>query len=270
MLGKLVKYEFKSTTRIMWFLFAGIVVVAALLGILIRVGIGDNPYDDFNISPDKNLVLSILITALGLIYVLLLNAVAIVTTVMIVLRFYRSLLGGEGYLMHTLPVKTSNLIWSKFIVAVVWMLIAGIAAVLSAIMLGLTSGILPQLLREITWDEFKKILEYVFSTNGLLFMLFCIVSVFESILTYYLSMAIGNLANKNKVLYSVLAYLGINIGLTIILSIVGNLGGSLFEILFTDLTFRSVIVPSILVQAALGIAAFIGTCYILKNKLNLA
>ena len=39
-------------------------------------------------------------------------------------RFKRNLLGDEGYLMHTLPVKTRDNILSKSIVSVVWTIVS--------------------------------------------------------------------------------------------------------------------------------------------------
>lgn len=53
-------------------------------------------------------------------------ALAAVTVVVIVYRFYKNLLGSEGYLMHTLPVTVHQLIWSKLIAAVVWMAVTSV------------------------------------------------------------------------------------------------------------------------------------------------
>ena len=275
MLGKLIKYEFKSTSRIMWFLYAGLIVIAGLIGIVIRFGVmNGDMYSmglfSYGASDEGNKFLQIALTSLAIIYVLLMYAVAIMTTVMIILRFYKNVLGEEGYLTHTLPVSTGSIIWSKFIVAVIWMLIALASAIVSAFVLGLTSGWLVEIIKQVSLSEIFDALRELFCFNVFLFLLYVVSTVFSGILMYYLSMAIGNLANKNKFLFAVLAYIGISIGLTIVLTIIGVTGGGLISVWLEDATFRSFIIPAIIFQFILGAGCYVGTHYILKNKLNLA
>ena len=279
MLGKLIKYEFKSTSRIMWFLYGGLIIIGTLLGLFLRIQSHVNSSQDnvnyysplFSMMDTAdNPVLRIVVAALIAIYILMIWAVAIMTTILIVTRFNRNLLGGEGYLMHTLPVKTHNLVISKGIVAILWLVIGGIAGIISAIMLGLTSGALRYIFEELSWDVFKDIMQALTSSEFILFAILAVVASITSILTFYVSMAIGNLANKNKFLYSVLAYIGIQIIVTIIFSIITFAGGSMIEILLDNGSFNMLLVSQIIQQIILGVAFFIGTNYILKNKLNLA
>ena len=113
MLGKLIKYEFKSTSRVMWFLYGALIIVGALLGFILRI---DDDSMNLSIMPfyasseTSQRALQITMGALGGIYVLMIQAIFIMTVIMIITRFNRNLLGGEGYLMHTLPVKTHSLI----------------------------------------------------------------------------------------------------------------------------------------------------------------
>ena len=279
MLGKLIKYEFKSTSRIMWFLYGGLIIIGSLLGIFLRIQSHVNSSaDDVNyysplfsmMDTADNPVLRIVVAALIAIYILMIWAVAIMTTILIVTRFYRNLLGGEGYLMHTLPVKTHNLVISKGIVAILWMTIGIIAGIISAIMLGLTSGALQYIFKEMTWDMFKEIINAITSSEFMLFVILAIIGGITSIFTFYMSMAIGNLANKNKFLFSVLAYIGISIVITIIFSIITFAGESMLEMLLDNGSFNMFMIYQIILQTILGIGFFIGTTYILKNKLNLA
>lgn len=288
MLGKLLKYEFKSTSRVLWFLYAGLIAVSLIFGLVIRVNIN---VDDIYITPTAiqsnetlGLLMSILLSALGIIYVLLIYAIFITTTVVIVMRFYKNMLGGEGYLMHTLPVKTSSLIISKIITSFCWMLIAGVVVVISTIVLGFSSGIVGYALKYADWQEivegFRSVMA-MFGVRGWTFILLLIVSSISSIITYYTSMAIGNLANNHKFLFSVLAYVGIGIVLSIILSITSVVGG--MNILegassanYTDFTtqmeaFMSYnIWTTIGTQVAIAVGGFFLTNYLLSKKLNLA
>ena len=269
MLGKLLKYEFKSTSRIMWMLYGALIIVALLLGIVLRFNIDFSGFE-YDMPEVGNTFVRILSAALIFIYVMLGYGVVIMTAVMIVTRFYKNLLGGEGYLMHTLPVKTHNLILSKGIVAIAWLIIGGVAGLLSGLVLGLVSGFIPYILKQVTWDEFWSAVSKVLSTDTFwLLILFSVVSVLSTILTYYVSMAIGNLANKNKILFAVLAYLAIGIVISILTSIIGIGTGTLWEYLTSTKFFNRFLILQTVIQAIMGIGFFFGTNYILKNKLNL-
>ena len=102
MLGKLLKYELKSTSRLMGVLYLAVLIVAAIVGFLARGTIWQATQGN-----------AIAVVVSGLIYTLLIMTLMIVTVVMILQRFYKNLLKGEGYLMHTLPVPTWMLVASK-------------------------------------------------------------------------------------------------------------------------------------------------------------
>ncbi|MEI3280961.1 MAG: hypothetical protein V8R46_09675 [Eubacterium ramulus] len=74
----------------------------------------------------------------GLIYGLLIVALMIVTIVMVLQRFYKNLLKGEGYLMHTLPVPTWMLVASKVISSLIWILLSIAVLFVSIFVLVLT------------------------------------------------------------------------------------------------------------------------------------
>ena len=278
MLGKLLKYEFKSTSRVMWLLYLGLIGVALMLGIIVRVGdfTGITEYSSTYINMNNeamNSVLRILLVFLGISYFLVLTAVMVITTVMIVLRFYRNILGDEGYLMHTLPVPTTHLLTSKLLISVIWMLLAGASAVVSGFVFMVSSGFLGFLIRE---GELIRVIKEVFEvlpwTTVILTLVSGLIGIVSSILLFYLSMAIGNMANKNKFLFSVLAYLGIQTVLSIVASIVMVLGGTaLFEQVYEAETFFNTInITSIIINVLTAVGCFIATDWILKRRLNLA
>ena len=64
-------------------------------------------------------------------------AVTVMTTVVMVLRFYRNLLRDEGYLMHTLPVSVHSLVWSKLIVSLCWFAVTFLVILLTMLLTGL-------------------------------------------------------------------------------------------------------------------------------------
>lgn len=122
MLKQLLKYEFKATGRTYGGLYLALVALAVLSGFSLR-------------SSSKDNFASLLLFA----YMVVAVAVAVVSVMTIVTRFTRNLLGREGYLMHTLPVTESQLILSKLISSVVWMLCSSIVGIFSFAVAGSVS-----------------------------------------------------------------------------------------------------------------------------------
>ena len=89
MLGKLIKYEFNANSRTFLPMYIALILVAAVNRVL-RVTMSE-----------ANLAFGISIMLL----VGLFMALGIITLVVIIQRFNKNLLGDEGYLMFTLPVK---------------------------------------------------------------------------------------------------------------------------------------------------------------------
>jgi len=147
-----------------------------------------------------------------LVYVAILMAMFIIAFVAAIQRFYKGLLGDEGYLMHTLPVKTWGLIGSKLLCAVVMTVISIIVALASILL------VLP-------WDseDFKAVfraLGELFSnwnsnnTHAAIAMLEVLILMLVSLalgyLMLYLAMGIGHLFQKSRVAWSVGAFIVIN------------------------------------------------------------
>ncbi len=105
MLGKLIKHEFIQTSK-------SLITVYAAAGVTILFMLLSYVTDITWIGATGSSVL-IFIGFISL----------IMTLVMIVNNFTRSLYGNQGYLSYTLPVKCSNLLLSKFIVSFAWVII---------------------------------------------------------------------------------------------------------------------------------------------------
>lgn len=97
MLRKLLKYEFKATARTMVPLY--IVLIAFSLFHLVI-----NPLDVLE-STGNTSIRTIIAMLDIMLYVVLIVGLSIMTLVIMIQRFYKNLLGDEGYLMFTLPVK---------------------------------------------------------------------------------------------------------------------------------------------------------------------
>lgn len=113
MLGKLIKNEFKQTSRSLIAVYsaAGVSIVLMLLSYLTKIA---------------------WLGATGSAALIFIGALAILMTlVMVINNFARSLYGAQGYLSFTLPVKCSSLLFSKFIVSFVWIIVSYIVMLLT-------------------------------------------------------------------------------------------------------------------------------------------
>lgn len=212
MLGKLLKYEMKATSRVFLPMYITLLVVALI--------------NSFFINTSMFQIQGLLMMIFGS----LLIAMFVVTFVVLLQRFSKNLLGDEGYLIFTLPVNSSSIILSKYLIALLWTILSGIVAILAFFLITIIP-ILGDINLDISYifqsiGEFFNIIftqsywKYIFNIILLLFFSY---SVF--ILTVYLSISMGQLPvfNKHRTLSSFISFIGLNI----IFSFVKNLLGSL-------------------------------------------
>ena len=264
MLGKLLKYELKATGRIMLPLMAALIIAGGALALNIRIT---------DKMPDSPVLLTVVLV---LLFVAAVIALGVVTVFLVLQRFYKSLLGEEGYLMFTLPVTTVENIASKAITAVIWSfagVAAGVAAglVMAAIMNGF--GSLTDALGE-AWNALIQYLSFEGSARFIiLFAVMIILGLLESILKVYAAMAVGQLVGSHRILGAVGAYIIFNIIETILMAAATRLG-------LMDWLNRvgssvqqgggTIFLGTTIVIALLGIAAYGAiTWYMLDRRLNL-
>ena len=195
MLKQLLKYEFKATGRTYGGLYLALVALAVLSGFALR----SSANGDFS---------AFLVIA----YMAVAVAVAVVSGMTIVTRFTRNLLGREGYLMHTLPVTESQLILSKLISSVVWVLCSGIVGIFSFVVMLLAlalDGTALQHLPEL-WQKAVELLHMIGSSTGWLWLAFellnSLVALVYGILCIYAACMIGHQFKKHMVPAGILAF----------------------------------------------------------------
>lgn len=201
MLNKLIKYEFSGTARYYLPIFA-LVLLFSCFGRIANHILADS-------------VQLAVIANLG--YGLTLAALWVMTLVVTVARFYKNLLGNEGYLMFTLPVTAGRNVLGKLIPAVCWVVAAALLTALSALMIGF-DGSLGQLLNGFSqlWREFYQDIGFHTVLFVLELLALVLLGLSAMILFGYLALSIGQLANEHKFLASVGAYIGLQFLLQII------------------------------------------------------
>lgn len=203
MLRKLIKHEFRATSRTMLPMFAAVLALSLLMALVVR----------FWDSADSKIlnVFSVLI-AMG--YGIALGAAFVVVMVLMIQRFRNNLLQDEGYVMFTLPVNTHQLIWSKIIVSCVWFFATMVVVALSGLLVGMLGAFDAQVLMEIrqAWQEFVRWMTLEYALNGVLIVLEGIILAFFSYaamcLMFYGAMALGYSFDRRKGLLSILFLIG--------------------------------------------------------------
>lgn len=194
-LGTLIKYELKSVGRILLPLYGAVIIISALAMLFIYI------------SSESDMFQSITIYFAPVICFLTLAAIPLVTIVMLIQRYYKNLLGNEGYLSLALPVSVNAHIAAKSISAGLW------------IMMGTVLGILVLLFMMVTPAELKgeliSLLSEIVPGAGLLKLIIFLVEVVilafmsfaELALKIYAAIAAGQIWSKHRVLGAVCAYI---------------------------------------------------------------
>jgi hypothetical protein len=283
MLGKLLKHEFTATGRIMLPILGALTMVVLLANVLIRFG--DALAERFNLV----LVLFVLVVALAVIAVI---AAEIMSIVVMVHRFYKNLLGPEGYLMHTLPVNVHQLVWSKLIVSAVWILVTNLVIILLGLLTLMIIGRLNlgELFRSFpSWRQIVAVLGYhgisESSLVGTVVLFACLIflTILSTCLHFYAAMALGHMFSNNKILMSVVFFIAINVVFSILSSVllVGlqlGLPGSPFTMMVggsplsaDTLGYMNAMYGTTLaLEGVQVVLMYLATVYGLKKKLNLA
>ena len=274
MLGKLIKYDLRSCFRKFWVLWAALAALGVLNGFTIRYVL------------EKGHLGGFLTFLLGILPIILMGvlviAIGIMALVYICERFYKGLLGDEGYLMFTLPATTAEHIASKCIVALILQVVSFLVGALTAFLVALVYdpstlfeflGQIPKWLSEIDFPQ---------GTAWLIaeFAILCLVGIAVSNLQIYQAIAIGHLGQKHRGGLALLAYVGINTVVSILLGLLGDKGINRFARMFTfslDETgfhgamgsIAGAMGAMLLWHLFLGAVFFFGTKLILDNKLNL-
>lgn len=246
MLRKLIKYDLKSMGRTMVPLWLTTIILAVLLGVYLKF-----QSMDFN-----NAVVIFLVFALMVVF----TVIMVLNIVFIIQRFWNGLLKEEGYLMFTIPVSARKLILSKVISGV---LITIGSVITTAIVI--TVIVCLQWFRPIDFGNIPINLlpNAVIDTITLLF------DGIAAIYFAYAAMAIGQLSNRNRLICSFGAY----IGLHIVQVVVVTLGSFVFVTFFRDMIKYipdsvTIIAPLVAIIVEIIILHAI-TEFLLTDKLNL-
>lgn len=277
MLGKLLKYEMKASARTLLPLYLGTLIVAVICAVqaAMMVGTGNVNGGWWIEGPlDSGVITGFIF----LLFFALCVAIMVLTAMIAIQRFNKSLIGDEGYLMFTLPVTHAQLLNSKLIAGLLWV-------VVGTIVMGLASLIIfmPVFLAvpDMDWAYFWSEVQYMLSQYNpfsqiALSVVAGLLTIVATILTVYLSIMIGQMeqCSKYRVAVSVVMFFVINwlfslIGTSVlnVLSLDWNnyvVSAAEFSALYNKM--MAVGIAGALIQCAICFAAVV---WMMKKKLNL-
>lgn len=210
-------------------------------------------------------------------YIAALIACVVCPFIFAIIRFYRNLFSGEGYLTFTLPVTTGQHLWVKLTVAVMTELVTLIAAAVSVILV--TFGDVTVEIGKAIWYIFKQCVEH-WGAHLPMYMVEVIVGIIVlftvETLLFYCCICIGQQAKKNRALAAVGAYFGFYvigqiIG-TIILIMVTFMDWEPLGIWVVEHPFATVHIAlcgGIVLEVLLGTLFFTISYWLTSRRLNL-
>ncbi len=286
MLKQLLKYEFKATKRLYFGLYLALALLSVVLGVTFR-----QEHALAHSTSFQNLQVILMI-----VYVSVILAIAVLCFVNTIQRFYQNLLGREGYLMHTLPVTETQLILSKLLTSMVWVLCSGLVGVV-CITVMVSIGVLDaEVLGTLSWDRWKQLWQMLYEEIGPEFwvamvwtILINLARLASLILCVYAACMIAHQFKKHTMVAGILAFIGLNV----VENQIDKLLGTNDAALFVDVTYKLVDVSNgsegapvmhymtaafgqgasclfcFVFTAAIAAVYFFLTRWLMKHKLNL-
>lgn len=233
MLKQLLKYEFKATKSLYFGLYLALALLSVVLGVSFRQ---ENAWADNTNFGRLEVILMVL-------YLSVIFAIAVLCFVSTVQRFYKNLLGREGYLMHTLPVTETQLILSKLITSMVWVLCSGLVGIV-CITVMVSIGVIDQeTFGMVDWNSWKQLWQMLYEEIGPEFwvamawtILINLARLASLILCVYAACMIAHQFPKHVMVAGILAFIGLNIVETQLDKLLGTNDVSMI----VDVTYRVV------------------------------
>ncbi len=270
MLGKLIKYDIRST----WRDFAG-VYLSIFLGVIIVPQLFNHFTND---------VVNMLGGFMG-------TAIVISTIVIMIIMLFRifntNVFSKEGYLTMTLPVTSTQIVVSKLLVSTMWIVLTGIVSAIGLIIFILNlNATPPRVLLEAVGD-FLNLIQGNHVQMIILFLLMLVFSAVKEIAKLFLACSVAHLKQlgRLRVFLGILTYFILSWIETLIVQIMSFIARLLPNfpelehqlMLLDDLTdinqfpgvFNVVIIISILYAAVLTVLYSAGVIGILNRKLDL-
>lgn len=274
--GKLFKHEFRGLMRWILPLAATVLAVGILASAMTALFDVTIHNDDYTKPLLTTSLLSISMITIFICMAAVAAAVAC-SEVLIAVRYYRTVIGQQSYLTHTLPVTADGILVSKILVSLAARLIVAAAVAICGGMVVLTFSVLESAepLRDII-EIFTSLFETIFTeSNALVYTVSAVLNaltalVASPVLIFACITIGGNVARKHRVVASI----GIYLGVTFVISFVTNmikLVGSVIasaDAAVIEQSFAVVLSVPNFVGAVLNIGVIVGGYFLMRHILT--
>lgn len=281
MLRKLLKYDFRSVFKFWWIAALISTALSTLGGFCLKV-IKDATSEFVTIQPPMVLLVSSWL--MFILAILALSVFAVLTAIMIYVRFYQNFFTDAGYLTFTLPVKRTLHLNSKLIMGFVTQFATTFTIVVNiCLMLGIAFA--EEIFTKEVWDAVVKGVKVFFEElkwDSVVFIIEIIlisvlVSLFNILFTYACITFASTITKRAKIITAVGIYYGASGLLSFVIQML-YLFGSTTVIDFIDKqpdNMASIILILIALIVLLFVASVCALLYtfehwMLERKLNLA
>ena len=188
MLGKVIKYDMKYLNRLLVPYYLILIGMAGLIRLLGIIG-------------EHNEAIKVTSTIIKVFFFVGVALVLVYTLVIVLKRFYDNTYKEEGYLTHTLPIKRGNVIDSKIILSVFYVIV-GIGVMALTLLIAVYSTELVETIKNILAE-----INLGFNISMAKLIIYMVLIVFSSYFSYLLmimaGMSIGQTFNDKRTLWSV-------------------------------------------------------------------
>ena len=259
MLIKLMKHELKATARLLIPLYLMLLCTTVINRIVLRLDIYEG-------------ILGIISGFLIFAYILLIVAILAVTSLLMIIRFYKNLLSEEGYLMFTLPAKTHQLITSKLLITLFWIIVS-IVVILSSLYIVFATQVRMSNVMDVINEAIAELHTVGGNWNLLLaeLAIMCLLGLISKILLFYVSIAVGQLVTGNKLIGSFVSFVAITAAMQFFIVIIIVVFSMLYSVNLYDASIlpKFILPVSIVITMLECVGFYAATNYIFKRKLNL-
>lgn len=176
MIGKLIKYEFKHTSKTMFTTWI-VLAAATLMGSLALYRLDQGNHSDTTFSVVMNVIMLVL-------YIIALIGIFYVDFIYLCYHYYKTMYSSQGYLTHTLPLSPAAAFSVKIFAFFIWMLASSVLLVISVLVL-LNVGSGGEFFSTIStfmWDEFIQSVNELFGISAPFLIFIFIADTFLGIL----------------------------------------------------------------------------------------
>ncbi|MSR94478.1 hypothetical protein FYJ34_09470 [Clostridiaceae bacterium 68-1-5] len=260
MLGKLIKHDFKALNRFLLIMHGFLLLFAVAVRIFLPLY--------------ENVIFSLFL----ILYILFLIGVSFATYITIAVHFYKNLFSDEGYLTRTLPVSRGTHLLSKTITGTVWaianLLLIIVSLCITISMPEVWNALLENKVRIMTGLGLPAdfgLLQLVLSS-----LVVIALQCFTSVCMVYVSVMIGQLFTRHRILGSVVAYFSISTVLSLLSFVAAAVAtfsasqssGALMY-LYNPQSLAHIVLVSTLFTFILGVIFYIVSHLILVKKADL-